>query len=103
VRWDAIRQHERIVAGTGGRYFIRPLDFNGCPDCQAWPGLIRGAVAPLTHRYPGYPNYVAPEDRGLPEWYRAVLRERLLLAAFAMLAGLAGWRLGTRREVRRSG
>jgi hypothetical protein len=95
-----IRQHERFVAGTGGKYFIRPLDFDGCPDCHAWPGLIRGAVAPLKHRYPGYPHYVAPEDRGLPEWYQAVLRERLLLAAFAMSAGLAGWWLGRFRGFR---
>jgi hypothetical protein len=96
VRWDAIRQHDRFVADTGGRYFIRPIDFDGCPDCQAWPRLIRGSNAPLKHRYPGYPNYVAPEDRGLPEAYRAVVRERLLLLAVAMAAGLAGWWLGTR-------
>ena len=96
VRWDTIRQHDRFVADTGGRYFIRPIAFEDCPDCQAWPGLMRGAVAPLKHRYPGYANYVAPEDRNLPQWYRSVLRERLLLVAFATLAGLAGWWLGIR-------
>jgi len=91
VRWD---QQGRFVDSTGRRYQIPPIDLDGCPDCQAWPGLIRGAFAPLKHRYYGYSNYVAPEDRGLPEWYRAVLRERLLLAAFAVSAGLTGWRLG---------
>ena len=94
VRRDEIRQHDSFVASNGGRYQIPPIDFDGCPDCQAWPGLIRGAFAPLKHRYPGYPKYVAPEDRGLPEWYRSVARERLLLAVFAILAGLIGWRLG---------
>jgi hypothetical protein len=100
VRWDAIREYGRFVASTGGQSFrFRPMEFDGCPDCQAWPGLIRGAVAPLKHRYPGYPQYVAPEDRGLPERYQAVLRERLLLAAFAMSAGLAGWWLGSRSRL----
>jgi hypothetical protein len=100
VRRDAIRQHGRFVAGTAGQNVrIRPIDLDGCPDCQAWPDLIRGAAAPLEHRYPGYPNYVAPEDRGLPEWYRAVIRERLFLIAFALLAGLAGWWLGTRSRL----
>jgi hypothetical protein len=75
---------------------IRPIDFDGCPDCGTWVDLVRGALAPLKHRYPGYPRYVAPEDRNLPEWYSAVLRERLLLAACAMSAGLAGWWLGQR-------
>jgi hypothetical protein len=95
VRWGEIRQRNQVFA-TGGRLVLPGDYFDACPDCQAWPGLIRGAFAPLKHRYAGYPNYVAPEDRGLPAWYRAVLRERLLLAIFAMLAGLAGWALGLR-------
>jgi hypothetical protein len=100
VRLDGIRQHDLFVDSVGRRYQIPPIDFDGCPDCQTWPGLIRGAVAPLKHRYPGYPNYVAPEDRGLPAWYRRVVRERLLLIVLAMLAGLAGWWLGTRSRRR---
>jgi hypothetical protein len=102
VRRDGIRQHDQFVDSTGGRHQIPRIDFDGCPDCQSWPGLIRGAVAPFKHRYPGYPNYVAPEDRGLPEWYRSVLRERLLLIVFAILAGLIGWRLGLALERRQA-
>jgi hypothetical protein len=71
------------------------------PDGKAWPALIRGASAPLRHRYPGYPNYVAPEDRGLPQWHRSVIRERLLLIVLASIAGLTGWWLGATRAPRR--
>jgi hypothetical protein len=95
VRANTVRQYNRFIADSGGhnKIAIASVDFHGCPDCSAWPDLIRGAFAPLKHRYPGYPNYVAPEDRGLPEWYRAVLRERLLLIALAISAGSIGWRL----------
>jgi hypothetical protein len=65
------------------------------PDGKAWPALIRGANAPLKHRYPGYPNYVAPEDAGLPEWHRAVIRERLALIALGLVAGCLGYLAGT--------
>jgi hypothetical protein len=94
VRWSVVAERDRFVAAIGGRRPVPPIDFDGCPDCRAWPDVIRGARAPLKHRYPGYPNYVAPEDRGLPEWYQMVLRERLLLIALAISAGLIGWRLG---------
>jgi hypothetical protein len=104
VRWDAIRARERTIIARSDGFRASPMmGFEECPDCSAWPGLIRGAIAPLKHRYPGYPDYVAPEDRFLPGWYRSVIRERLLLIAFAMLAGLAGWWLGTWDVVRRSG
>jgi hypothetical protein len=98
VRANTVRQHNRIIADSGGsnKVAIASIDFDGCPDCQSWPRLIRGARAPLKHRYSGYPNYVAPEDRGLPDWYRSVARERFLLIGFAISAGLAGWWLGVR-------
>ncbi|HEV8211664.1 MAG TPA: hypothetical protein VGP77_16170 [Vicinamibacterales bacterium] len=102
VRWSVVAERDRFVVAIGGRRQVPPIDFDGCPDCRAWPDVIRGARAPLKHRYPGYPTYVAPEDRGLPAWYRSVLRERLLLIVFAILAGLIGWRLGLALERRQA-
>jgi hypothetical protein len=96
-RARAIKEHDQFVKDTGGRIYVAPIEqgLYGYPDGKAWPDLIRGAFAPLRHRYPGYPNYVAPEDLGAPAWHRAVIRERLLLIVFAWIAGLTGWWLGT--------
>jgi hypothetical protein len=77
-----------------------PTRFDSCPDCEAWPELIRGALAPPIHRYPGYPNYVAPEDRGAAEWHRSVIKERLLLLVLALISGLCGWWIGARARAR---
>jgi hypothetical protein len=103
ARADSIEQHDRFVRDTGGRFYTQPIEvqLDRYPDSKAWPDLIRGAIAPPKHRYPGYPNFVAPEDRGLREWHRAVIRERVLLVVFALVAGLMGWWLGTSRLWRR--
>lgn len=97
VRWEGARERAAFIAATGGRLYLAPDGGDLCPDCEAWPALIRGAWAPPYHRYPGYPNYVAPEDRGAAESHRGVIRERLLLIAFAWVVGLAGWWLGASR------
>jgi hypothetical protein len=104
VRANTVRQYNRFIADSGGhnKIAIASVDLHGCPDCSAWPDLIRGAFAPLKHRYPGYPNYVAPEDRGLPEWYQMVLRQRLLLIILSIATGLIGWRLGLALERRQA-
>jgi hypothetical protein len=103
ARGDVLGQRDRSVRETGGRFYTPPIEWqlDRYPDGKAWPDLIRGAIAPPKHRYPGYPNFVAPEDRGLREWHRAVIRERLLLIVFAWIAGLTGWWLGTARLWRR--
>jgi hypothetical protein len=102
VRWSVVAERDRFVVAIGGRRQVPPIDFDGCPDCRAWLDVIRGARAPLKHRYPGYPNYVAPEDRGLPEWYQMVLRQRLLLIILSIATGLIGWRLGLALERRQT-
>ena len=99
ARADGLKQRNRFVKDTGGRLYVPPLEWelDRYPDGKAWPDLIRGAIAPPKHRYPGYPNFVAPEDLGAREWHRAVIRERLFLVVVALVAGLMGWWLGTAR------
>jgi hypothetical protein len=101
VRMDQIRHYGHAPRGLPETESLES-QLDRYPDSKAWPALIRGANAPLKHRYPGYPNYVAPEDRGLPQWHRSVIRERLLLIVLAPILGLAGWWLGLTRASRRS-
>ena len=96
-RWKGARQRDAFVRATAGRIYLPPVEEHGYPPNESWPDLFRGAVAPDRHRYPGYPNYVAPEDRGLREFYRMTIYDRLFLIDLALLAGLLGCAAGRRR------
>lgn len=96
-RWKGARQRDAFLRDTGGRIYLPPVEEHAYPPNDSWPDLFRGAVAPDRHRYPGYPTYVAPEDRGLREFYRMTIYDRLFLIDLALLAGLLGRAAGRRR------
>ena len=96
-RWKGARQHDALARATDGHIYLTPFEEHGYPPNESWPDLFRGAVAPDRHRYPGYPHYVAPEDRGLREFYLMTIYDRLFLIDLALLAGLLGCAAGRRR------
>ena len=97
-RWKGARQRDAFVRATAGRIYLPPVEEHGYPPSESWPDLIRGVVAPDRHRYPGYQNYVAPEDRGMREVYRMTIYDRLFLIDLALLAGLLGCTAGRPRR-----
>jgi hypothetical protein len=101
-RWRALRQRDAFTLATGGRYYQTPFewDLDRYPDNNTWPDLIRGALAPPRHRFPGYPTYVAAEERDLDRWHRFVICNRVLLAGLATSAGLLGWMIAKRRDAK---
>jgi hypothetical protein len=95
-RWRSLRERDAFAAATHGRIYMDPIEWSWdrSPQSKTWPDLIRGAFAPPSHRYPGYPNYVAPEDRDLTRYRRLEIYVRLFMAALAIGAGLLGWATG---------
>jgi hypothetical protein len=96
-RWRNLREHQAFLAATHGRfYYSEPIEWSWdrYPELKTSPDLIHGAIAPAPHRYPGYPTYVAPEDRDLHRYHRLEIYERLFMMVLAIAAGLLGSTMG---------
>jgi hypothetical protein len=93
-RAGIVRQHQAFDASTRGRFQTSPLevDLDRMSTAKSLPNLIRGAFAPPAHRFPGYPNYVAPEDSLAREGHMRDLKFRLLLLLASVLSGIVGLR-----------
>jgi hypothetical protein len=98
-RWHMLQQRDHFIVATGGRYYMSPVEWevDRYTPAKSSSDLIRGALAPDPHRFPGYPRYVAPEDRDLQRYHRLAIYDRLALIALAVVAGLAGWIFARRR------
>ena len=66
------------------------VDLDRMSTAKSLPSLIKGALAPPAHRFPGYPNYVAPEDRFSHDAHWMDLKLRLLLLLVSVLSGIVG-------------
>ncbi len=101
ARQRTIRSHDEYIRATGGRLYIDPLEWalDRSPESKSWPALIRGALRGPTHRYPGYPRYVAPGDAMLPHLHRQEILNRLFLAALGLTAAILGWMVAARYTV----
>ena len=84
-RMKTRRMWDDFAAQTHGRYYMEPIDvvFDRSSTAKNLPGLIRAALSPPAHRFPGYPNYVAPEDRFAQLGYWRDLKFRGLLLTIA--------------------
>lgn len=93
-RAGIVRQHEAFQAATNKRFETVPLevDLDRISTAKSLPSLIKGALSPPAHRFPGYPNYVAPEDRSSHEAHWMDLKFRLLLLLASVLSGVVGLR-----------
>ena len=93
-RAGIVRQHGTFDAATHGRFQTAPsvVDLDRMSTATSLPSLIRDAFAPPVHRFPGYPNYVAPEDAFALEGHWRDLKFRLTLLALSALSGLVGLR-----------
>jgi len=91
-RAGIVRQHEAFQAATNERFETVPLevDLDRMSTAKSLPSLIKGALAPPAHRFPGYPNYVAPEDRFSHDAHWMDLKLRLLLLLVSVLSGIVG-------------
>jgi hypothetical protein len=95
-RWRSRRERDAFVTATHGRSYTNPIEWSWdrYPQSKMWPDLIRSAFSPAPHRYPGYPSYVASEDRDLNRYRRLEIYVRLFMVALAIGAGGLGWTTG---------
>jgi hypothetical protein len=91
-RAGIVRQHQAFEMATHGRFQTVPLavDLDRMSGAKSFPSLITGALAPPAHRFPGYPNYVAPEDRSSHESHWMDLKLRALLLVASIVSGIVG-------------
>ncbi len=98
-RAKIVRQHRDFVQRTHGQFYLSPIEvtLDRNSTSKSLPDLVRAALAPPAHRFPGYPNYVAPEDRFSHDGHWRDLRFRALLVLISAAAGTIGLRLRTSR------
>jgi hypothetical protein len=92
-RASIVRQHAALVAATPPRMAAPPsldLVLWQSSTAKSIPVLVRDALAPPPHRFPGYPHYVAPEDAMAHDGHWRDLRFRMLLVLCAAVCGTIG-------------